>query len=383
MKRILLLTQKPPYPSVDGGCKATASLIEMLSSAGFGVEIFSLYSDKHPLVKEFYLSSSLQWEFHYVDVRIRARTALPNLFSSLPYTVARYYHPALQQQIRHKLATRQYDWIICDGLYMTPYLMGLPGKVRVVYRAHNIESQLWIEQARQEKQILRKLYYYLLAGRTAALEKKFAGQVSLIFTVSCSDAEYFRQYNPRVFFFPPHAEIKEAEKTSCERKKMRIGFIASYNWAPNREGLKRLLQWWRKVPSEKYHLIVAGRYDPVVMQENISFLGYVEHLEEFYRQVDVIVIPIFSGGGIKMKALEAMSYGKPIVATSKGMEGLPVKEYEHYLPFQDPDSFLSALKMAEDNEIIQKLVERNYTLLRSVFAKESLTDTLQKILSDE
>jgi glycosyltransferase involved in cell wall biosynthesis len=75
---------------------------------------------------------------------------------------------------------------------------------------------------------------------------------------------------------------------------------------------------------------------------NVRYVGRVPAVEPFYAESHAVVVPVFEGSGTRLKILEAMAYGRPVVSTRLGAEGLPVVPGEHYLRAEDPEGFAAA-----------------------------------------
>ena len=114
------------------------------------------------------------------------------------------------------------------------------------------------------------------------------------------------------------------------RERLQIGedtclllFVGTYDYAPNREAIKFLAD---KVLPDLEELdvscLVAGRGTEALQARGVRALGYLENLEEVYAASDLVLIPLLSGGGVKVKTLQALAYGKKVIATSEGISGI-------------------------------------------------------------
>ncbi len=369
---------------VDGGCQATASLLDLLAKAGYQTEGVALYSDKHPYVAAAFAGQTTPWRFHYVDIAVRPGALVKHMVQGIPYNIARYFRRNILQQLMEQMQTRHYDAVICDSLYMAPYAWPLIEKAKctVWYRAHNIESNIWRDNARLEKNLLRKTYFALLSNQLRRFEHRFAQQAHGVLAISSADMPYFLSLNPKTVYLPPavplHTNVEE--KPFSQNLGLRLGMIGSFLWLPNQYGLAQVVQWLRKQPQAHIQLVIAGSHAPAVDAPNVTVLGYVADLTDFYHRIDAVVSPLFSGGGIKMKVLEAMRYGKPVLSTTKGVEGLPVQPYIHYVPFEDAQTFFHAVDRLRDPQTYRTLVQNCYRLLATEFAAEPLANRLVAFL---
>jgi len=164
-------------------------------------------------------------------------------------------------------------------------------------------------------------------------------------------------------------------------------FIGALDWLPNWEGLKWFLDQvfnplLEEAPGMPLH--VAGRNAPSGISEklkhpNISYHGEVEDARNFMQSYGIMVAPLFSGSGIRIKILEAMALGKPVVTTSTGIEGIPaaelpsVKVCDHPLDYKD-----QLLKLINNPQDVGLMVEEGRKLISREFNILELSKRLHK-----
>jgi len=89
--------------------------------------------------------------------------------------------------------------------------------------------------------------------------------------------------------------------------------------------------------------VVGQRPRRPVAAEGVRYVGFVESVTAWYERSHAVVVPVFQGSGTRLKMVEAMAYGRPVVSTRLGAEGLPIRADEHYLEADEPDDFARAL----------------------------------------
>lgn len=176
-----------------------------------------------------------------------------------------------------------------------------------------------------------------------------------------------------------------------------ILFCGSLDYKPNKIGIlwfyKRV---WPKIISKIPYLklIIIGKgshkgYEDLISNDSVEFIGEVEDVAPFYKDSYIAVAPLLEGSGTRLKILEAMSFGNPVVSTSKGIEGIDFKKEVHALVADDEDSFsaqiLYILANIEKGEVMRrnarKLIENNYsweTIGSNL--KKNLESILQKLI---
>ncbi|MEE3716394.1 glycosyltransferase family 4 protein [Tumidithrix elongata RA019] len=140
--------------------------------------------------------------------------------------------------------------------------------------------------------------------------------------------------------------------------------LASYQYEPNFHAADFLIEkiWphiYEAMPEAK--LIIAGREPQRIRSYNqaphgVEFTGFVENLDALYQRSRVVCCPILSGGGTRIKMVEAAAYGKPIVATAIGAEGLMMSDGQEFLMQNSPREFAQAcLELLKNDFLCERL----------------------------
>ncbi|HCM59079.1 MAG TPA: hypothetical protein DIS74_01595 [Bacteroidales bacterium] len=357
--KILVLSPRPLRPEHDGGTVATARCIRGLASAGAEISLLSVKTEKHPeagnspdLKMPPYLSA---YSTVSVDTRIRQAAMAHNLlFSSEPYDIARFRSPAYSRALRALLKNGHFDIIQCEGLTMAIYLEEIKKLTAspVILRAHNLEHKIRKMMAAEELSPLRKAYLSNLSRRLLAFEKQAANNFDAVVPISEPDLRWFTEAakGKPVCLSETGAE-EAARMPEPPDADQRVGFIGSMNWHPNVEGVKWFINsvWpciLEKMPSAK--LQIAGRglgqgKNPLPPGKNIVIAGETDDARAFMASCHVIIAPLFAGSGLRIKIIDAMSAGRPVVATPVAVEGLHAANGRELSVASDAPSFCSAL----------------------------------------
>jgi glycosyltransferase involved in cell wall biosynthesis len=333
--KILLLSNKSPWPPKDGGAAATLATIKGLSDCGASVTVIALNTLKHFVREDHILfDNSLNAELKLVtlDTATKPLKLLGNLlFSDKPYTIERFESEELKKAL--SIASgNSFDIIQIEGLAMTlyfPFLKKLTG-ARIIYRPHNVENQIWRQLAEEEKNVFRKHYFRILASRTSQIEKSIINSFDGIAAMTTDDLEWFKASGLQKPSVVCHAGFPLSATEFNEGKNDQLFFIGSLDWLPNINGLKWFLKnVWpiisMALPDATFH--IAGRNPSSRLEEmcrgkGIIFNGEVESSAGFIRDKQVMVVPLFAGSGLRMKIIEGMNIGKSIVATPRAARGL-------------------------------------------------------------
>jgi glycosyltransferase involved in cell wall biosynthesis len=320
----------------------------------------------------------------HVEASFKRKNFLMNLlFSEKPYTATRFMSMVFESELIQLIRSTTFDVIQLEGLYLTPYIKAIrqnSGSL-IALRAHNIEHEIWERNAFEEKALLKKKYFEILAKRIRNFEFSIINLYDLLVPITNRDLEKFNSMgNKRPAHVCP-AGINEIADTgnpkdlSWESDLFSLYYLGSLDWIPNQEGL---LWFVRHVfPTLRQHcpdlrLHVAGRNAPKSLIKKIDMPGIVFHGEvddsrQFSKDHSVMIAPCFSGGGMRLKIIEAMSMGKVVVTTAIGAEGLSVKDGENIFIADDANHFCEAIeKLMNNPDICRKI-----GLQALIFVKEN------------
>jgi polysaccharide biosynthesis protein PslH len=269
----------------------------------------------------------------------------------LPYNAERFLFPAFEMEMVNVLQSASFDIVQLEGLYLMPYadIIHRHSKAKAVLRAHNIEHEIWKRISQTEKNPLKKFYSRVLAKRLRLFEEAAVNRYDLLVPITERDRDEFnRMGNVKPSFVCPAAPEGLGITTPVSvMPSDSLYFLGSLDWMPNQEGLLWFIkEVFPKVKShnEKVTFHVAGRNAPGWLVEKIRgngiyFHGEIPDASRFMREHGILVSPCFSGGGMRVKIVEAMTQGKPVVTTSIGAEGLNTVHEMNILISDSPDEF--------------------------------------------
>ncbi|MBY0233055.1 MAG: glycosyltransferase family 4 protein [Gemmataceae bacterium] len=272
-----------------------------------------------------------------------------NLFSPLPYSVASHSSPEMDAALERLSRTGGVDlWHV----EWTPYahaLRNIPGRRLVM--AHNVESVIWQRYVETERNPLKRWYMARQWRKFIAFERGAVGRADLTVAVSGLDAERFRDMGA--------ADVQVVDNgvdTACfapagvRRRPEVLLFVGSLEWRPNLDGAAQLLEKVfpavrAEVPEAELWLV--GRNPPRWLRDAASRPGVKVHADvpdvrPFLHQAGQLVVPLRIGGGSRLKILEALACGTPVVSTAVGAEGLELDE-RHLDTVPDVDSLAEAV----------------------------------------
>lgn len=365
---ILILTNKLPYPPRDGGSIASLNMMTGLHDAGNQITCLALNTAKHPFpVEEIPKEISESIRFFGVDCDSSIRPlqmGINLLFSRDPYIANRFNIKAFRMELTKLLQANSFDIIQLEGPYPGQYLdiIRRGSNARVSLRAHNVEHLIWERKALHEKSPIKKWYLLNMAKRLKRYELDIACQTDLLIPISKPDESYFRQLglNKPMLTIPTGFAMENYHLTKLPAEQS-IFFIGALDWLPNQEGLMWFIQkvfglLISKLPELKFH--VAGRNPPaqfakMLKHPNIEYHGEVENAVTFMQSYRVMVAPLLTGSGIRIKIIEAMALGRPVVTTTIGIEGIEIDDAQIVAVEDDPYKF--------SNQVVNLLSDKQET----------------------
>lgn len=372
--RILQVTNKVPYPIKDGGAIACMNLTRGFSLNGHKVTVLAMNTQKHHILYgELPESVKDLAEFKLVEVpaRISRISALGNLlFSQKPYNAVRFISGSFKKELIKILKSKQFDVIQLEGLYVCPYIPVIRkySNAKIVYRAHNIEHEIWERTAAMAKG-WEKIYFRILSRRIKKLEKGMLNRYDLLVPITERDGKILDKLGNKK---PRHVSQTGIDSSvlipnSKKLKHPTLFHIGSLDWTPNQEGLIWFLEkCWPKIndkfPELKFY--IAGRNAPYWFKRkmdlpNVVFEGEVPDAYDFMNSKSIMVVPLFSGSGMRIKIIEGMALGKPIITTSIGTEGISTTAGENIMLAETADEFVSSVSELIDNQEFFDKIGRN------------------------
>jgi glycosyltransferase involved in cell wall biosynthesis len=372
--RILQVSNKYPFPPKDGGAIAALNLANGLARAGHEVSLLAMRTPKHggKSLKNDDRFSYKEVFTTYVDTTIRPLRLLKNLFfSGLPYNAERFIDRDFREKLAGILTRNNYDIVQLEGIFLMPYgeTIRKYSRAKIVLRAHNIEHEVWQRLTLQTRNSLRRAYYRKLSGRMAVFEYSFINAYDMLVPISERDLRSFNSHGntkpSRVI--PLGMDVSGSPQVSYTDLNNKLSFIGSLDYIPNQEGLIWFIEKvWNKFlhPSHPYSFYVAGRNAPArlknyLARQPLTFAGEVEDAGKFIQSGGVIVVPVLSGGGIRVRIIEAMAMGIPVVSTSIGAEGIDVTDGSDIMIADDPKIFAEAIIKLLENQAFFANIGKN------------------------
>ena len=298
--------------------------------------------------------------------------------------------PALLRELRALLSRERYDVVTFECSMMAPYRRWLPGdgaRPVFVLDEQNIEYQILERTAAAESGLARWLYNRVNLPKLRHEERHAWRSFDGCTVPSALDQQVLLRDVPRartavipnavdLDFFQPREEAPAPDT---------ILFLGAHNYFPNADGLRYFLSEClpilkRTVPAVK--LRVVG-HTPSEFQsfasETVQMVGFVDDVRVEFARAAVVIVPLRVGSGTRLKILEAMAMGKPVVSTRLGAEGLEVVPDRDLLLADDPAAFAAAIaRVLADGNLGRALGVAGRRLVEQAYGWGAAVDRLER-----
>jgi glycosyltransferase involved in cell wall biosynthesis len=309
------------------------------------------------------------------------------LFSKLPYNATRFLNIDFSRKLIELFKTNEFDIVQLEGLYVCPYidLIRRHSNATIVYRSHNIEHEIWLRTAKQSKG-LKHLYLRNLSKRIKKMELDYLNRYDILVPITQRDNEFYSRIGNQKpsLAIPAGIDISE-EIFPTDKVTDNLFFIGALDWSPNQEGLIWFIEkCWPQILKKRAYtkLIVAGRNAPAwfvekIKVEGLNYIGEVENAHNFMLENKIMIVPLLSGGGMRVKIVEGMSLKKPIVTTIVGCEGIDAVHHRDIMISANESEFVSnTLELMDDIQLQTEISGNSYKFVRENYSNEALINRL-------
>ena len=363
MLRILQICHRVPYPAIDGGNIAMMNMAMALTGAGHEVHQFALNTSKH-YVDTSTIPAGIKSKLHFdsvsIDTKIRGSGLVKNIFTRESYNIIRFFDLSVQTKLESLLRSFRFDIVQMETLFTTPYINCIRhnSDAKIVLRAHNVEHVIWERLAAKENSLVRKRYLKFLSSRLKKYELETLERIDALVAITPVDETIFRDFHftRPMITIPISIETSEYEVNDDIKPELALFHLGSMDWMPNKEAVVWFLDnCWKKInallPDLKLYL--AGRSFPEEIKNrnlpNVVCEGRIEDAHQYMKNKQIMIVPLWSGSGMRVKIIQGMALGKTIISTSIGAEGIPASHEKNILIADTPDDFEAIIRRCVEN----------------------------------
>ncbi len=399
--KILQIAPRFPFPADDGGKVGIANIflqyakntdkttLLFLSGKEFSEDELSNYKKIASIIK-------LSFEPKYTPIKF-----LKSTFSNEPIYVAKHINNRLIHTILELIEEIEFDVVHIDHTYLAPIGIAIREHTKKPFgiRIHNIESNIWKRYA-QNYSKYHPLKYYL-TRQYKLLKKKemeFIERADINFAITQKELEEIQQFKPNTKVIVASAGVNPDEwiiDDTIERNATEAVLATTYKWIHNIDAVGWLVMDvmpYVKAAVSDAVLSLIGKSPPEWIRNysnhGINVIGYVPKIQPYLNRAGLYVAPLFVGAGIRIKILEAMAMGLPVVATSISAEGINASELDGLFIADDEKKFAELMIYLMKNpefskksgQNARKFVIKNFSWEANV---KLMIDEFEKLINQE
>ncbi len=352
-------------------------LTQGLIECGNDVKVLAINTPKH-----FIEDNSIDAEYRrktsyrsvFIDTSVKPLAAFLNLFSKESYNITRFYSKTFENALIEIFSKEHFDIVHLETLWVSPYVDTIRkySKAKIVLRSQNVEYLIWERLAGNASGFLKKKYFELLAKRLKQYELSVLNTYDGVATITEADSGSYKNSGCKspIIHIPFGIDSSKYIADLSKVEYSSVFHIGAMDWIPNADGIKWVLEnVWEKVvdqnPDAKLYL--AGRNMPNWMLQlkvkNVVIEGEVEDSHKFINSKSIMIVPLSSGGGMRVKIIEGMALGKTIISTSIGAEGIEYENNKNIIIANTADEFVAAVSRCFNDKAFAESIGNNAKLL--------------------
>jgi glycosyltransferase involved in cell wall biosynthesis len=386
MNSILVVAMDFPYPPGHGAAVDMWTRILVLKEMGYRVDLLATVNE---MPSEDLLRTVRE---HVGNLWIvRRRRALSSALSFLPFQVRS------RMDLQNVQLNQKYGAIVLESEYVAAFLKNPAAQqAKLILRVHNEQVGYFRDLAEGATSWLKKLYYYSESVKFRFFSARVMGNCDLLWFISDSERQEHVRNNPqdksKSYFVPTQVNPKTLRPFAASGRTAL--FIGTLTISHNSDAVAWFIEKVHPPLSELegYAFQVAGRtagrpipkLKQLVQQQNNVFLEEDPVvLDSLYQNAAVFVNPVICGAGVKVKLIQALQAGLPVVSTSMGMEGTGFEHSIHLLVADTPREFAACVrKLIVDPALAESLVRNAQAFLTNRYdMKANMQKTLSEILA--
>lgn len=391
--RVLFLTHEPPLPLVSGARLRSFHLMRELAARGHDVSLFALVPADPPGQEDRARLQALgeRTELRPFEPSRLGRAARMAAGTALGRAFQRDYFrdPASVAAAHRLIGELQPDVIVVGQLYMEPYVPPELSAAAVVFDSHNVEQRRVATMTRAGG--LRALVARRQLKPVAAHEAAVVGRVDRTWAVSEEERRHFDALAPgRVDLVPNGVDCDGLPLRAALPEAPEVLFLGRMDYGPNVDGVRHLLE--DVVPHLRHRdavVRVVGANPPPSIgrlaeqsQLTVEVTGFVPATEPYLDAARVLVVSLRSGGGTRLKILEALARGLPVVTTSLGCEGLGLEDGRDALIADDPAQLAACVdRLLDDDELCRTLARNGRATVEQRFDWRAIGEAAERSLA--
>lgn len=387
-KRLLVVCPFACYPPIHGGKMDIYNSLVQLASASLDMKVDLLYCDygQQSSVADLHLKKYAGVnEIYFLQIKKNKLLSLLYLF---------YYKPnycMLYSCLADFKPVHQYDYILIHGFHAdsilgNTYLLSS----RFFYRMHNYEYAYSMQKVPFEKNLLMKLLRMYDNLKIKFREKWLITKVEKVLCISADEYRFFlASYEKKMYFLPTYLDASRFVSVKNNKLNSVVLFVGNLFTPYNKDALFWYLEnihGYIKSAISDYKFIIAGstggtdmKWLQVITESDKQINTYfnLKDVSVIYQLAKVFVNPMQNGAGVKLKTLDGIINGIPVVSTTVGISGTGLSHYAHCLIADSINEFCNAIiLLLQDPDLAQSLVNNGQNYLKEKFCSLAVLDAI-------
>lgn len=371
--KILFLSAWFPHPADNGSKLRINNLLRGLSST-HDVSLISFTDD--PQTADVGGLEGICNSVRVIPTRIynpQSKQALLGFFGQKPRVLADRYVPEMAQAVQEEISTQSYDLVIASQIYMADYYKFF-AEVPAVFE--EVEVGVFTDAVQGGGNSLRQFRNKLTLYKLQSYFRNLLPKFNLSTVVSETEQKLLQNLVPdytEIALIPNGVGVANYDKVIKKPQPGRIIFTGALTFEPNfyaMEWFSRQVLPLIKTSNPEVQLVITGNHQgkELIDDPSIKLIGYVDDIRPMIASAWISVAPIFSGGGTRLKILEAFGMQTPVISTSKGAEGLEVQHGKHILIADTAEKFAyETIRLLNDVDLRNELTSNAYKLVQDKY----------------
>ncbi|MBR9647294.1 glycosyltransferase [Clostridium tyrobutyricum] len=390
---IIFISAELPYPDNSGGRIYTWERLKQLKKNGNNICLYTLVEEN-----EFINLNVLNTVCVETNVYKREKSYIKAVLNiNKPYSVISRFINKMYYDIKEKINHDNVELIIID---IPEMLMNCPfdNDICKVVTQHNIEYETFRSISENSNDIFKKIAYYFEYIKMKRFEERYYNNNLIQGCTFISNIEFkqFMSKFPNIdsVCVPQGYDVENSITSNTEfiNKNIRnnIIFTGKMDYEPNIQAVK----WFckdilplikKEINDVKFYIVGKNPTNEVkgLANDSVIVTGKVASIKEYFNKTNLCVIPLKSGGGVKIKLFEALGNGKIVVTTSKGIEGTKFRNNKHILIKNGANEFAKACVDALNYpEKYCKIINNSLNLIKDNYSWNAIGECYNKFLND-
>ena len=392
--KVLVLDEFLPFPPDAGKAIRTFNLLKPLAKR-HSIDILCHGDENDPQIalgKE---------KLESIGIKVHFAGALPNLagaklyghllsncFSPLPYSVAKHATARFAAKLTSLMQQEHFDLVHCEWTPYASYMLSTH-RLPFVIDAHNVETLIWKRRSQNAQNPAAKLFFAHQALKMRRFERRAFAASKCVASVSAIESSAISQWGAHRAEVVHNGVDLDSFPASYAERTNEFLFLGSLDWFPNQDAVSYLVhrlvpEIRKKRPDATFR--VVGRRPSVQLRRELEMIGGVQlsadvdDVRPFLRAAAALVVPLRIGGGTRIKILEAMASGCPVVSTSIGCEGLEVcNDHDILVCDRDEEFAESCARLLDHRQLGVRLGQAGRNLVEQSYSWKSAAVKLDAI----